>query len=56
VTVLPLRNARKSLGGFCNSSEGGSGGPMDAQPTNISGTYSATNSLETESVMRKEKD
>jgi hypothetical protein len=34
VTLLPLRAARKSVGGFCNSSEGASGGPIDAHPLN----------------------
>jgi len=56
VTALPLRAARRSLGGFGNSSEGGNGGPIDAQPANISGKHTGASSLSTGVFMQEEKD
>jgi len=43
VTFSPFLAARKSVGGFGNSSEGASGGPIDAHPA-ISATKPSSNS------------
>jgi len=44
VTRSPLRVARRSDGGFGNSSDGGRGGPIDAHPANQSGAPNAIDS------------
>ena len=56
VTRSPLRVARKSEGGFGNSSEGGCGGPMVAHAVNISGVIRANKNVGMERFMRKKTD
>jgi hypothetical protein len=56
MTRSPLRAARKSEGGFGNSSDGGSGGPIVAHAVNISGVPRANKSFEVERLMRKKTD
>ena len=43
VTLSPLRAARKSDGDFGNSSEGGSGAPIEAHPVNQTSPMTASN-------------
>jgi hypothetical protein len=56
VTCSPLRVARKSEGGFGNSSEGGCGGPIVAHAVNISGALRANKNVGMERFMRKKTD
>src|SRR5271169_2301159 len=43
MTLSPLRAARRSEGRLGNSSEGGSGGPIEAQPVNQVNAVAASN-------------
>lgn len=56
VTCSPLRIARKSEGGFGNSSEGGCGGPIVAHAVNISGAPRASKNFGVARFMRKKTD
>src|SRR5580700_12134563 len=54
VTLSPLRAARKLTGGRGNSSEGGSGGPIDAHPVKQTNAASASH-CPRRSFMRKQQ-
>jgi hypothetical protein len=56
VTCSPFRIARKSEGGFGNSSEGGCGGPIVAHAVNISGAPRARKNFGEAHFMRKKTD
>src|SRR5258708_35065434 len=51
VTLSPLRTARRSAGGCGNSSEGGRGGPIEAQPVNPINVVVAISNSPRESLM-----
>ena len=55
VTLSPLRAARRSLGGLGNSSEGGKGGPIDAQPVSQSKALAANKSCPGRSLIPVEE-
>jgi hypothetical protein len=54
-TLLPLRTARKSDGGFGNSNDGGCGGAIVAQAVSTSSAH-GTASILAENFMRKKTD
>jgi len=48
--------ARRSEGGFGNTSDGGCGGAIEAHAVNISGTPTASENFSIKRVMRKKTD
>jgi len=51
-----LRTARKSEGGFGNSSDGGCGGPIVAHAVRINGAPTASRSVSVDHLMQKNTD
>ena len=56
VTRSPLRAARRSVGGFGNSSDGGCGGPIVAHAVIINGAPSPSKNVSGERFMEKKPD
>jgi hypothetical protein len=56
VTRSPLREARKSDGGFGNSSDGGLGGPIDAHPQRQKQPATISNIFPVRTLMRRTTD
>src|SRR5579872_5913548 len=53
VTLSPFRCARRSEGGFGNSSDGGVGGPIEAHPASAPSAAIATSTCPFKSFMRR---
>src|SRR5579872_3000595 len=53
VTLSPFRCARRSEGGFGNSSDGGVGGPIEAHPASAASAATATSTCPFKSFMRR---
>ena len=55
VTLSPFLAACKSVGGFGNSSDGASGGPIDAHPLSAISIPAASSNFPNESFMQKQR-